>query len=89
VSTSQDQELITVSIADTGPGIPSEDVERIFDPFFTTKKMRFGMGLPLVKQIVSEHLGETKVESEMGKGTTFRLIFPVRWMEKKSSQITT
>ncbi|MGE5238943.1 MAG: sensor histidine kinase [Chloroflexota bacterium] len=89
VSTSQDQDLITVAVSDTGAGIPSEDIERVFDPFFTTKKMRFGMGLPLVKQIVSEHLGEIKVESEVGKGTTFRLIFPVRWMEKKSNQLTT
>ncbi|MCL4456564.1 MAG: ATP-binding protein, partial [Nitrospirae bacterium] len=48
-----------------------------------TKLFRFGMGLPLVKQIVSEHLGEIKVESEIGKGTTFKMIFPVRWIEKK------
>jgi signal transduction histidine kinase len=51
--------------------------------------MRFGMGLPLVKQIMSEHLGEIKVESVIGKGTTFKLILPVRWMEKKSSEVTT
>jgi signal transduction histidine kinase len=89
VSTSQDQDFITVAISDTGSGIPPEDTERIFDPFFTTKKMRFGMGLPLVKQIMSEHLGEIKVESVIGKGTTFKLILPVRWMEKKSSEVTT
>jgi signal transduction histidine kinase len=41
------------------------------------------MGLPLVKQIISEHLGEIKVESVFNKGTTFRLIFPIRWIEKK------
>lgn len=74
---------VVLIISDTGPGIPPEDIGRIFDPFFSTKLFRFGMGLPLVKQIVSEHLGEIKVESEPGKGTTFKLIFPVRWIEKR------
>jgi signal transduction histidine kinase len=41
------------------------------------------MGLPLVKQIVTEHLGEVRVESEVGKGTTFKMIFPSRWTEDK------
>jgi signal transduction histidine kinase len=40
------------------------------------------MGLPLVKQIVLEHLGQIDVNSEKGKGTTFRIAFPVRWEEK-------
>jgi signal transduction histidine kinase len=40
------------------------------------------MGLPLIKQIVTEHLGEIQVESETGKGTTFKITFPVRWKEK-------
>jgi signal transduction histidine kinase len=64
-------------------GISEEYIGRIFDPFFSTKLYRFGMGLSLVRQIVSEHLGEIKVQSEVGKGTTFTMIFPVRWIEKK------
>ena len=40
------------------------------------------MGLPLIKQIVSEHLGEITVESNLGKGTTFNMLFPLRWSEK-------
>lgn len=63
----------------SGHGIPEDVIDKIFEPFFSTKKYGFGMGLPLVKQIVSEHLGEIKVESELGKGTTFRLLFPFRW----------
>jgi signal transduction histidine kinase len=39
------------------------------------------MGLPLVKQIVSEHMGKVEMISELGKGTTFRLVFPPRWQE--------
>ncbi len=83
VTTAGDDEKVMLAISDTGLGIPKEDIGRIFDPFFSTKLFRFGMGLPLVKQIVSEHLGEIKVESEIGKGTTFKMIFPVRWIEKK------
>lgn len=83
VTTAGDNEKVTLAISDTGAGIPEEDIGRIFDPFFSTKLFRFGMGLPLVKQIISEHLGEIKIESEPGKGTTFKLIFPVKWIEKK------
>lgn len=81
IKTYGDNERVVFEVSDTGPGIPKEEIDRIFEPFFSTKKHRFGMGLSLVKQIVSEHLGEIKVESETGKGATFRLIFPVRWME--------
>jgi signal transduction histidine kinase len=70
-------------ISDTGSGISREDINNIFDPFFSTKAQRFGMGLPLAKQIISEHLGEIKVESEPGKGTTLKIILPLRWMEKQ------
>ncbi|MBI5213047.1 MAG: HAMP domain-containing histidine kinase [Nitrospirae bacterium] len=83
VTTSDGKDSVNLTISDTGLGIPREDIDKIFDPFFSTKLFRFGMGLPLVKQIVSEHLGEIKVESETGKGTTFKMTFPVRWIEKK------
>jgi signal transduction histidine kinase len=82
IKTYGDNEKVVIEVSDTGPGIPRDETDRIFEPFFSTKKHRFGMGLSLVKQIVSEHLGEIEVESEMGKGTTFKLIFPVRWAEK-------
>lgn len=81
VETREDLNKAVLTIADTGTGIPSEEINKIFDPFYSTKKHGFGMGLSLVKQILSEHLGELKVESESGKGSTFRMIFPVRWME--------
>ena len=81
VSTSKENNLITLVISDTGSGIPKEVIERIFDPFFTTKEWRFGMGLPLVKQIIAEHMGEIAVKSEEGSGTTCRIVFPSRWKE--------
>lgn len=79
VETYRDKDNVVLAISDEGYGIPEEAIDKIFEPFFSTKKHGFGMGLPLVKQIVSEHLGEINVESELGKGTTFRLIFPSMW----------
>lgn len=80
VETSGNTDTVTLAVSDTGAGIAKEDVEKIFDPFYSSKMHRFGMGLPLVKQIVSEHMGKIKVESEPGKGTTFSMSFPVRWL---------
>ncbi len=85
VTTYGDTDNVFLTISDTGVGIPKEDLDRIFDPFFSSKVRRFGMGLPLAKQIVSEHLGEIRVESEPGKGTTFAMVFPVRWIERNRS----
>jgi signal transduction histidine kinase len=67
---------------DSGPGIPKEMIGRIFDPFFSTKEHRFGMGLSLLKQIVSEHMGNIEVIIGEGMGTTFRMSFPLRWKEQ-------
>ncbi len=81
VTTSAEDDRVVFSVADTGSGIPQEDGDKIFDPFYSTKEHRYGMGLPLVKQIVSEHMGKVEMTSELGKGTTFRLVFPPRWQE--------
>jgi len=64
-----------VVVADNGPGIPPEDLNRIFVPFFTTKAQGTGLGLALVHRIVTEHGGSVAVEST-GAGTTFTLSFP-------------
>lgn len=82
VETFEDGDNAVLTVTDTGYGISREDIDNIFDPYFSTKKHGFGMGLPLVKQIISEHLGEMSVESETGKGSCFRMIFPVRWREQ-------
>ena len=82
LSAHEEGEHIILLIRDTGSGIDKEYLDKIFDPFFSTKQYGFGMGLPLVKQIVLEHLGQIDVNSEKGKGTTFRIAFPVRWEEK-------
>ncbi len=88
LSTSLENDNAVLTISDEGAGIKAEDMERIFDSFYSTKSKRFGMGLPLVKQIVTEHLGEVKVESEVGKGTIFKMIFPSRWKDtRQTSQV--
>ena len=79
LNTSIEGENVVLTVSDPGVGINLEDVERIFDIFYSTKRKGFGMGLPLVKQIITEHLGEVRVASEVGKGTTFKIIFPSRW----------
>lgn len=69
---------IQLSISDTGAGIEAEEIERIFEPFYTTKKPGegTGMGLAVVHGIVNDHHGSIKVESEFGKGSTFRILLP-------------
>jgi len=79
VQTHSENDKVIVVVSDTGSGIPEGDVEKIFDPFYSTKVHRYGMGLPLVKQIVSEHMGEISFESRPGGGSTFRMVFPARW----------
>jgi two-component system, sporulation sensor kinase E len=77
---------IMITVSDNGSGIPPEEIAQIFDLFYSTKQYSMGMGLPLVKQIVEEHKGKVAIESEQGKGTTFRFIFPVRWSEEELSR---
>jgi signal transduction histidine kinase len=72
---------IALEISDTGAGIENENLDKIFDPFFTTKEKTQGSGLGLfvVKQIVSEYNGKIEVKSEPGKGTTFVVRFPTNY----------
>ncbi len=67
---------VFVEVADTGCGIAPENLQRMFDPFFTTKSTGRGLGLAAVHGIIRGHRGTVLVESELGRGTTFRVLFP-------------
>ncbi len=81
IATYANTDNIYLIISDTGYGITKNDIDQIFDPLFSTKEKRFGMGLPLVKRIVEEHMGKIGVESRLGEGTEFKIKFPLRWSE--------
>ena len=70
---------IQVVVRDTGKGIPPSELKRIFEPFYSTKGFGkgTGLGLAIVKRIVDEHGGTIRVESRVGEGTAFTLVFPI------------
>ena len=73
-----DRPLVTVSVSDSGPGIPPEHLARIFEPFYTTKPegRGTGLGLSVSLGIVRKHGGAIDVESKPGRGTTVRVQLP-------------
>lgn len=70
------QNWVKISIADSGPGISPEALPKIFDPFFTTKPKGTGLGLATSSSIIEGHGGKLRVESTVGKGTTFHILLP-------------
>jgi signal transduction histidine kinase len=68
---------VRLALADSGPGIPPENLPQIFEPFFSTKAKGTGLGLALVQEIVSEHGGRIEVDCPPGGGTRFTILLPV------------
>jgi PAS domain S-box-containing protein len=70
---------VLLEFADTGAGIPAEYLERVMEPFFTTKEegKGTGLGLAICRRVVEEHHGRIVIVSEVGKGTTVRIVLPV------------
>ncbi len=79
VGLAQESDMVTLTVADTGHGIPREVLPKIFEPFFTTKEFGkgTGLGLTVVKGIIEEHQGTITVQGEEGKGTTFTVRLPI------------
>jgi PAS domain S-box-containing protein len=67
---------VKITVADQGPGIPAEYVQKIFDPYFTTKRKGAGLGLATCYSIIKRHEGHITVESVLGAGTTFLVYLP-------------
>ena len=87
---------VELSVEDTGPGIPPEDVERVLRPFYSTKELGTGLGLPLVARIIGAHGGRLTIEGAKGQGTAVRLLLPgpgpaeeASWQTHGSSSLTT
>lgn len=81
-------DFVVISVKDTGCGIPPENIERIFEPFFSTKKnvagSGTGLGLAMVYGIIRQTEGFLKVDSEVGKGTTFAVYLPAYNQNEKT-----
>jgi signal transduction histidine kinase len=81
----EDSEQAWLEVSDTGVGIAEENLTNIFEPFFTTKSEGYGVGLGLsmVYGIIREHHGAITVQSEEGKGATFRITLPAVAVEPR------
>ena len=77
---------IEVAIRDDGPGIPPDKHEKIFEAYYTTKEKGTGLGLATVKHNVELYGGAVRVESALGKGARFVLLFPARALMKLAKQ---
>ncbi len=79
ITTSADDKHVHIKIADTGKGIPPENIDKIFDPGFTTKGsgVGTGLGLSISYNIIQKHGGALHVDSEVGRGTVFEISLPV------------
>ena len=83
LQTGEGADGVWMIVADTGGGIPEDQINRIFEPFFTTKKKGTGLGLMIVQRIVRAHGGRIELESHGGRGTTFRIWLPLQERKPK------
>jgi signal transduction histidine kinase len=83
IRTNETTQMAEIRVADSGPGIPPEQLRKIFDPFYTTKDPDegghggTGLGLSVCRQIIEQHNGRIRVESVVGKGSTFTVKLPL------------
>ncbi len=73
VRTGRSNGSVLLEISDTGSGLTKEECDRLFTPYYTTKQHGTGLGLAIVQSVISDHGGRISVESEPGRGSTFRI----------------
>ena len=78
VALTHKQHCAFVTVSDTGCGIEESDLARIFDIYYTTKQEGAGLGLMMVYDAIAEHGGKIEVVSKRNKGTTFKILLPIR-----------
>ncbi|RLB01833.1 MAG: hybrid sensor histidine kinase/response regulator, partial [Deltaproteobacteria bacterium] len=78
VSSSSEGDFVTITVEDSGPGVPVSLRDRIFDPFFTTRLSGTGVGLSLCKKIIIEHGGVIKVDTSQMGGALFKILLPIK-----------
>jgi len=78
ISTFNEKGYAVTEIADNGHGVDPRDMPYLFDPFYTTKVSGTGLGLSITHRIIEQHRGKIEMESEKGKGATFRIYLPVK-----------
>ncbi len=83
VETRCQDDQVEILLHDTGPGIPSEVLERVYEPFFTTKSHGTGLGLAIVREIIENHRGTIQLSSVPQQGTTVRILLPAIKKRKK------
>jgi signal transduction histidine kinase len=76
---------IEISVTDSGPGIAPDDIGRVFEAYFTTKERGTGLGLAIVRNNAELYGGSVRVESELGKGARFTVVFPAKASAKANS----
>ena len=86
LSAEEEGDAVVISVSDTGEGMTEEARSRVFDPFFTTKgKAGMGLGLAVSYGIIRRHEGRVEVESQLGRGTTFRIRLPLAERQVKAA----
>jgi len=77
ITASSENEILLLNVCDNGPGIRDEEIHRVFEPFFTTRENGTGLGLAVVKAIVTAHKGELGLESKADEGCCFSIRIPL------------
>jgi len=83
----ESDDVLLITVKDTGPGIPHSLIPKIFEPLFTTRQIGTGLGLPSCKNIIEKHGGSIDVSSARGKGTTFLIRLPTKTEWEQISKI--